>query len=90
MILLSSFYFVGFLRFWGIIFIISTTLVALLKHEIDENYDPSEPHFGLVETYRVLVKVLRLPPVRSLALILLTVKVCTISINNFLKDPVCF
>ncbi|CAF5046413.1 unnamed protein product [Rotaria sp. Silwood1] len=36
----------GFLLFWGIIFIISTTLIALLKHEIDENYDPHEPHFA--------------------------------------------
>lgn len=65
----------GFLLFWGIIFIISTTFVALLKHEIDESHDSAEPHFGLVETYRVLVKVLRLPSVRSFALILLTVKI---------------
>ncbi|CAF2526520.1 unnamed protein product [Rotaria sp. Silwood2] len=65
----------GFLLFWGIIFLISTTLVALLKHEIDENYDPNEPHFGLTETYKVLLKVFRLSSVQSIALILLTAKI---------------
>lgn len=65
----------GFLLFWGIIFSISTTLVALLKHEIDESYDLNEPHFGLTETYKVLIKVLRLPSVRSFAILLLTAKV---------------
>ncbi|CAF1332780.1 unnamed protein product [Adineta steineri] len=65
----------GFLVFWGVIFTMSTTLVALLKHETDERYDPSEPHFGLIQTYRVLLKVLRLPAVRSMAVVLLTVKI---------------
>ncbi|CAF3370773.1 unnamed protein product [Rotaria socialis] len=65
----------GFLTFWGIAFLISTTLVALLKHEIDESYDPNDPHFNLGETYRVLLKALRLPSVRSMALILLTARV---------------
>jgi MFS transporter, PAT family, solute carrier family 33 (acetyl-CoA transportor), member 1 len=67
--------FEGFLVFWGIVFIISTTLVALLKHETDEAYDLDEPHFGLAETYKILFKVLRLPSVRSMAALLLTVKV---------------
>jgi PAT family acetyl-CoA transporter-like MFS transporter 1 len=62
--------------FWGIIFAISTTCVALLKHETDDSYDPNEPHFSLLETYKLLLKVLRLPAVRSMAMILLTVKVC--------------
>ncbi|CAF3787347.1 unnamed protein product [Rotaria sp. Silwood1] len=42
-----------FLLFWGIIFIISTTLIALLKHEIDENYDPHEPHFVILLTAKI-------------------------------------
>ena len=65
----------GFLLFWGIIFTISTTLVALFKHETDEAFNPNEPHFGLVETYKVLIKVLRLPSVRNIAVLLLTAKV---------------
>jgi PAT family acetyl-CoA transporter-like MFS transporter 1 len=67
--------FEGFLLFWGIIFGISTTLIALFKHETDESYDPNEAHFTLIETYKVLIKVLRLPAVRSMAMILLTIKV---------------
>ncbi len=50
--------------------------MALFKHETDESYASDEPHFGLIETYKVLLKVLRLPAVRSIAVILLTVKVC--------------
>lgn len=65
----------GFLLFWGIIFAISTTLVALFKRETDQSYHPDEPHLGLIETYKILIKVLRLPAVRSITLILLTVKV---------------
>jgi PAT family acetyl-CoA transporter-like MFS transporter 1 len=61
--------------FWGITFAISTTLVAIFKHETDQSYDPDEPHFGLIETYKILRKVLCLPAVRSMALVLLTVKV---------------
>jgi PAT family acetyl-CoA transporter-like MFS transporter 1 len=67
--------FEGFLVFWGVIFALSTTLVALFKHETDETYDLNEPHFGLIETYKILIKVLRLPSVRSAAMVLLTVKV---------------
>ncbi|CAF1293845.1 unnamed protein product [Rotaria sordida] len=65
----------GFLLFCGIIFTISTTLVALFKHEIDETYDSNEPHFGLIKTYHVLLKVLRLPSIKSMAIILLTIKI---------------
>lgn len=72
---LYIFLLIGFLVFWGTIFAISTTLVALFKHETDESYDPHEPHFGLIETYKVLIKVLRLPAVRSIAMVLLTIKV---------------
>lgn len=68
-------FFKGFLVFWGIVFAISTTFVALFKHETDETIDSNEPHFGLIETYKILLKVLRLPAVRSIAFILLTIKV---------------
>ncbi len=65
----------GFFLFWGIIFAVSTTLVAIFKHETDQSYEPDETHFGLLETYKILIKVFRLPAVRSMALVLLTVKV---------------
>jgi hypothetical protein len=56
-------------------FAISTTLIALFKHETDESYDTNEPHFGLIETYKILIKVLRLPAIQSITMILLTIKV---------------
>jgi len=55
-----------------------------MKHETDESYDLNEPHFGLVETYKILLKVLRLPSVRSTAMILLTIKVGYKSTNHFM------
>jgi len=55
--------------------VISTTLVALFKQETDQSYEPNEPHFSLIETYKVLIKVLRLPAVRSMAMVLLTIKI---------------
>lgn len=72
----------GFLLFWGLTFVIVTTLVALLKHETDESENSDEPHFGLIETYRVLLKVLRLPAVRSMAFILLTIKVSFAAVDS--------
>ena len=56
-------------------FAVTTTIIALFKHEVDEHENSDESHFGLLETYKVLLKVLRLPSVRSLGLILLTIKV---------------
>lgn len=78
-----AFFNIGFLLFWGIVFALSTTLLALLKREIDQSYDPNEPHFGLIETYKILFKVLRLPAVRSMAFVLLTIKVYSIKNKNF-------
>lgn len=65
---LSSFFY-----FWGIIFFITTTLVWMLKRE---HPDPDvDPEHGIVETYKQLYKVIRLPAVISYAVILLTSKI---------------
>lgn len=69
--------------FWGLIFAVSTTVVALFKHETNESTDEHEPHFGLVDTYKVLFRVLRLPAVRSIAIVLLTIKVHEIFIDMY-------
>ncbi len=61
----------AFLRFWGVVFFVSTTLVALLKRETDADEETD----GVVETYRLLMRIVRLPAVISLVLILLTSKV---------------
>ncbi|CAF1373492.1 unnamed protein product [Didymodactylos carnosus] len=65
----------GFLFFWGFIFIISTTFIALFKHEEDDTVHSDEPHFGIIETYKILFKLLKLSCVREIAIILLTVKI---------------
>jgi MFS transporter, PAT family, solute carrier family 33 (acetyl-CoA transportor), member 1 len=83
-------FFEGFLLIWGIIFAVSTTLLAIFKHETDEAYDSNEPHSGLVDTYKILFKVLRLPSVRSIGLILLTVKVRLSTIDNYRQTVIVF
>ncbi|KAL8584106.1 hypothetical protein ACOMHN_011721 [Nucella lapillus] len=63
----------SFLYFWGIVFFVTTTVVGLLKPEhADPDLDPEQ---GIVDTYRTLLKVIRLPAVLSYVLILLTAKV---------------
>ncbi|KAK3087764.1 hypothetical protein FSP39_010328 [Pinctada imbricata] len=63
----------GFLYFWGIIFFTSTTLVWLLK---SEGEDPdADKDQGIIETYKQLIQVIRLPAVISYSIILLTSKV---------------
>ena len=63
----------GFLYFWGIVFFVTTTLVWLMKRERDDTEDEQ----GIVDTYKQLWRVVKLPSVISYAIILLTSKVCT-------------
>jgi MFS transporter, PAT family, solute carrier family 33 (acetyl-CoA transportor), member 1 len=67
----------GFLWFWGITFLVTTTLVALLKKEKSQSHEQLEEHpdLGISETYSMLWKIITLKPVMLLATILLTVKV---------------
>lgn len=65
---------IGFLFFWGIIFLVTTTLVWLLKHE---QLDSDGEDHGVIGTYLMLVKIVRRPAVQELIVILLTVKVKT-------------
>lgn len=63
----------GFMFFWGIVFFVTTTLVMIMKHETDDPDADSEQ--GIVDTYKQLIRVIKLPPVISYAIILLTVKI---------------
>ncbi|XP_041378561.1 acetyl-coenzyme A transporter 1-like [Gigantopelta aegis] len=63
----------GFLYFWGIVFFVTTTLVWILKKESDDlDMDPDQ---GIVNTYKTLYKVMKLPAVLSYCGILLTCKI---------------
>ena len=66
------FYFVGFLFFWGIVFLVTTTLVFFLKPEKPEKEDFE---LGIIDTYKLLIQVIKLPAVLSLSVIFLTSKV---------------
>jgi PAT family acetyl-CoA transporter-like MFS transporter 1 len=65
----------GFLWFWGITFLVTTTLVAIFKRERDESQHV-EDHvdLGIKETYGWLWTIITKKPVMILSTILLTVK----------------
>lgn len=67
-----------FLFFWGVVFLVSTTLVAILKRESVQGGGPRRVHEepqGVTETYRLLFSIIRLPSVFTFCLLLLTAKV---------------
>ncbi|XP_064459593.1 acetyl-coenzyme A transporter 1-like isoform X2 [Ornithodoros turicata] len=64
----------GFLYFWGVVFIVTTTLIMLLKHE-RKRLPCDKPDLGPMDTYRMAVRILCLPSVRNFCLFLLTCKI---------------
>lgn len=67
----------GFLYFWGWVFLITTTLVAVFKKET-EPHDPE--HEVVIErdvktAYTSLIEILKLAPMKTLVILLLTCKV---------------
>lgn len=66
----------GFFYFWGIIFLVSTTLVGLFKREKSEKeLHGEEAVEGIVDGYKTLIKILHRPSILNLIFILLTVKI---------------
>ncbi|XP_045448041.1 acetyl-coenzyme A transporter 1 [Melitaea cinxia] len=69
----------GFLLFWGWVFIVTTTIVAVFKHEANDqiNLKESEPKGmnDIVNAYKQLLTIVKLPAVRTLALVLFTAKI---------------
>lgn len=61
-----------FMYFFGIIFLVSTTLVFLFKKELNDE----EEEFTIKETYMQMWQVLWLMPIKKMMLVLLTVKIC--------------
>ena len=70
----------GFLYFWGIVFLLLTTLIMIFKKE----YSSTEPSLGVAQTYHLLWNITRLPSIRMTALILLTSKVSSAVFCRFL------
>ncbi|XP_041120744.1 acetyl-coenzyme A transporter 1-like [Polyodon spathula] len=63
-----------FLFFWGIVFLVTTTLVAILKKENCKKSKPSEETQGVMETYKLLFSIIKLPTVWTFCVLLLTAK----------------
>lgn len=67
-----------FLFFWGMVFLVSTTLVAILKRENAEGGGGrrvQEETQGVTETYKLLFSIIKLPSVFTFCVLLLTAKV---------------
>ncbi|XP_050521736.1 acetyl-coenzyme A transporter 1-like isoform X2 [Daktulosphaira vitifoliae] len=74
--------FQGYLYFWGCIFIMVTTLIAVLKSEKDNLHKLScNNYYSMIETYKLLINIMRLPSIRMFALILITIKISFSSVD---------
>ena len=63
----------GYLWFWGLTFLLSTTIIWWIKREKDDRHDASG---GIFSAYVILLNILKLPSVLKLSAVLLTAKVC--------------
>uniref|UniRef100_A0A4W2FJ82 Solute carrier family 33 member 1 n=2 Tax=Bos TaxID=9903 RepID=A0A4W2FJ82_BOBOX len=83
-----------FLFFWGTVFLITTTLVALLKKENKEVSVGKEETQGITDTYKLLFAIVKMPAVLTFCLLILTAKVTLYSMyvsimafNAKVSDP---
>lgn len=65
---------------WGWVFIVTTTLIAVLKHEANDTVNSKGESnvrgmTDIVNAYKQLYTIVKLPSVRTLALVLFTAKV---------------
>ncbi|KAM8905505.1 acetyl-coenzyme A transporter 1 [Spinachia spinachia] len=67
-----------FLFFWGIVFLVSTTLVAIMKRENEQCRGKQRVHEetqGVMETYKLLFSIIKMPTVFTFCSLLLTAKI---------------
>ena len=67
--------------FWAWVFIVTTTLTAIFKSERQE--DDNEQPEGVLDTYKTLWKIIRLPAVFKYCVMLLTAKVLSLSTHFY-------
>ncbi|XP_033208193.1 acetyl-coenzyme A transporter 1 [Belonocnema kinseyi] len=66
----------GFLYFWGWVFIVTTTLIALLKHEHSRsNAKDTQVDMNITHAYKTLWMIVKLPSMKNMMLFLLTAKI---------------
>ena len=61
-----------FLAFWGVVFLVSTTAIAVFKKEADASSESGELELGLLETYKTLWKMIRHPMLLKMIFFLAT------------------
>ena len=65
------------MKFFGIVFLITTTLVLIFKKENSDKRETTlEDSLTLSQTYKLVWEILKIPGVRKLSVLLLTCKVC--------------
>lgn len=64
-----------FLFFWGAVFLITTTLIALLKKENKKITPPKEETKGITDTYKLLFSIVKMPAVLTFCALILTAKI---------------
>lgn len=67
-----------FLFFWGIVFLVSTTLVAIIKRENEQIKGKRKVHEeiqGVTKTYKLLFSIIKMPTVFTFCALLLTAKI---------------
>jgi len=73
-----------FFYFWGTMYIIITTLLAIFQSE-KYMYNPDDVNLGIIKTYRLLFNILKLRNIKKLAIILLTIKISFSSVDAAFK-----
>lgn len=67
-----------FLFFWGTVFLVSTTLVAIMKRENEHGQGRRRIHEetqGVMDTYKLLFSIIKMPTVFTFCVLLLTAKI---------------
>ncbi len=70
------------MQFFGVVFILSTTLILLFKKETNSNYEYdelTESDMSIQLTFKSLWQILKLAPIQKFLIILFTCKVSKIS-----------
>lgn len=60
------------MRFFGVIYLVTTTIILFFKHE---NHENENEEYNLYDSYKVVWKIACLKPIRKLAFILFTIRV---------------
>lgn len=69
------FNFIEFFFTWGIMIIVVTTLICIFKKEKEHESEENHVRLSIVQNYKLLWNILKLPDIRVLLLALATMKV---------------